>query len=49
MKKCKTAVIVYDYGFINGGAAKVAVESALGLRKRGIEVVYFSAVSLVPF
>lgn len=44
MKKCKTAVIVYDYGFINGGAAKVAVESALGLRKRGIEVVYFSAV-----
>lgn len=44
MKNCETAVIVYDYGFINGGAAKVAINSALELKKKGLEIFYFSAV-----
>ena len=47
VKKCKTVVIVYDYGFMNGGAAKVAIKSALGLCKKGIRVIYFSAVGPV--
>lgn len=47
VNNCKTAVIVYDYAFINGGASKVAIKTALGLRKRGIKVIYFSAVGPV--
>ena len=37
-------IIVCDYAFTNGGAEKVAIESALGLAAKGINVIYFSAV-----
>lgn len=33
-------VILNDHGFINGGAAKVAIESALWLRSRGLGVSF---------
>lgn len=38
-------IIVYDYAHINGGAALIAIQSALGLADRGNKVTYFSAVS----
>lgn len=37
-------VIVADHAYINGGQAKVAIESAKGLAGRGYHVVYFAAV-----
>ena len=37
-------IIVSDYAHINGGQAKVSIESALGLAARGHKVEYFSAV-----
>ncbi|GJE18092.1 glycosyltransferase family 4 protein [Methylobacterium marchantiae] len=37
-------IIVADHSFINGGQAKVAIESALGLAARGNRIVFFSAV-----
>jgi glycosyltransferase involved in cell wall biosynthesis len=37
-------VIVADHAYINGGQAKVAIESAKGLAGRGYQVVYFAAV-----
>lgn len=40
----KRVVVVYDYGSINGGAAQVAIASALGLQRAGLEVDYFCAV-----
>lgn len=33
-------VIVSDFGSVNGGAAKVAIESARGLAEAGVEVVF---------
>ena len=38
-------ILVYDFGHINGGAAQVAISSALALKKVGNNVVYFCAVS----
>ncbi|HEY0164118.1 MAG TPA: hypothetical protein VGB39_01965, partial [Sphingomicrobium sp.] len=29
-----------DHGFINGGQAKVAIESALQLKSRGLDVIF---------
>ncbi|MCJ2013995.1 glycosyltransferase family 4 protein [Methylobacterium sp. J-076] len=40
-------VIVADHGAINGGQAKVAIESALGLAARGYAVTLFAAVGPV--
>ena len=40
----KYVVIVNDFGHINGGAAKVAITSALGLSRTGYQVIYFCAV-----
>ena len=37
-------VLVVDHAFINGGQAKVALDSALGLRARGHDVTVFAAV-----
>lgn len=45
-KKISNVVIVYDYAFINGGAAKVAIKSAIGLCGK-VNVVFFSAVAPV--
>ena len=37
-------VIVYDQAYISGGAAKIAIFSAVELKKQGHRVIYFSAV-----
>jgi glycosyltransferase involved in cell wall biosynthesis len=37
-------VIVADHAYVNGGQAKVAIESAKGLARRGHHVIYFAAV-----
>ncbi len=43
----KSAVIVCDHAYINGGQAKVAIDTALTLRERGLEVTVFSGVGPV--
>lgn len=40
-------VIVSDFGSVNGGAAKVAIESAYGLAEAGVEVVFACAIGPV--
>lgn len=40
-------VVAYDYGHVNGGAAKVAIGGAIGLAGRGHRVTYFSPVGPV--
>lgn len=40
-------IVVYDYAFINGGAAKVAIRSAVGLSDEGYHVSYYCAVGPV--
>src|SRR3546814_16169108 len=37
-------VIVSEFGNINGGAAKVAITSAVGLAERGVEVLFVCAI-----
>lgn len=41
------AVIVSDFGSVNGGAAKVAIESARGLADAGVEIVFACAIGPV--
>lgn len=38
-------IIVYDFGSINGGAAQVAISSAVALKDAGNNIVYFCAVA----
>ncbi len=40
-------VVTYDYGHVNGGAAKVAIAGAVGLAGRGHRVAYFAPVGPV--
>lgn len=40
-------IVVNDHAHINGGAAKVAIDSAKGLARRGHEVAFFAAVGPV--
>lgn len=42
-----TVVIVYDFASINGGQARVAIESAIGLKQAGHRPIYFAAVGPV--
>ena len=42
-----TVVIIADYAHVNGGAARIALESAKGLAARGHDVVLFTAVGPV--
>ena len=44
MPSVKNIVIVNDFGSINGGAAQVAIHTALGLAWLGYRVYYFCAV-----
>ena len=39
----KNIIVVYDYAEINGGAAKVAIQSAIALSKKNFNVYYFAA------
>ena len=43
----RSVVVLNDFGTINGGASKVAIESAYGLARRGHAVTYFCAVGPV--
>jgi glycosyltransferase involved in cell wall biosynthesis len=38
-----TIVICADHAYVNGGQAKVAIESALGLKAHGARVIFFAA------
>ncbi|KUL96252.1 hypothetical protein DK26_05130 [Bosea sp. WAO] len=40
-------VVVSDFGAVNGGAAKVAIESARGLAELGVDVVFACAIGPV--
>ena len=40
-------LIFNDYAYIEGGAGKVAIESAIKLAEKGHEVIFFSAVGPV--
>lgn len=40
-------IVVYDFGFVNGGAAQVAISSALALKAAGHHVTYLCAVGPV--
>jgi glycosyltransferase involved in cell wall biosynthesis len=42
-----TVVILVDHGHVSGGQAKVALESALGLKQAGARVIFFCAVGPV--
>ena len=43
MRTLKHVVIVNDHAHINGGQAKVAIESAIALKQAGLGVTFFSA------
>lgn len=43
----KNVVIVCDYGYIEGGAARIAHETAIALKQNGYNVVFFCAVGPV--
>ena len=40
----KQIIVVSDFANVNGGAAKVAIDSSIGLVRRGVDVCFFSAV-----
>lgn len=40
-------MVINDYAFVEGGAGKVAIESAIGLAETGNDVTFFSAVGPV--
>jgi len=44
MKDNLNIIIVNDFSYIEGGASKVAIKSAIELKKAGYNVVFFSAV-----
>lgn len=46
-KSSYAVVIVADHATVNGGQAKVAIESAISLKKAGHRSIYFSAASQV--
>ena len=41
--KVKNVIVVYDCAFVNGGAAKVAIQSAIGLSRK-FHVCFFATV-----
>lgn len=47
MKEVKDILIIHEYGSINGGASKVAIQSAIELANQGYRVTYFCACSPV--
>lgn len=46
-REALTIVICSDFGGITGGQAKVAIESAIGLKKHGHRVIFFAATGPV--
>ena len=43
MRQLRRVIVVNDFAAINGGQAKVAIESARGLARTGLEVDFFAA------
>ena len=43
----KNVIVVTDYGYIEGGAGRVAHDTALSLKKQGLRVLFFCAVAPV--
>ena len=39
-----TVVVLADFAFVNGGAGRIALDSAKGLARRGHDVILFTAV-----
>ncbi len=37
-------ILLNDFGFVNGGAAQVAITEALGLADLGVEGIYFCGI-----
>ena len=44
-KKVENVVIVNDFNYTQGGASKVAIDTARLLNKSGLKVYFFSAVN----
>ncbi len=42
-----TVVIVSDFAYVNGGAARIAVDTAVGVAGKGIRTIFFAAVGPV--
>lgn len=40
----QTIIVVYDQAYISGGAAKIAISTAVALKKQGYRVIFFSAL-----
>lgn len=47
MNGTETIIIVNDFGSVNGGAAQVAISSAIDLAERGYKVIYYCGVGPV--
>lgn len=43
--KVKTVIIVNDFNYTQGGASKVAIDTAKALKEKGLNVIFFSAVN----
>ena len=43
----RNVIVVCDYGYVEGGAARIACETALALSARGLKVTFFCAVGPV--
>ena len=42
-----TVVVVSDFAYVNGGAARIAVDTAVGVAGKGIRTIFFAAVGPV--
>ncbi|MCC3246927.1 glycosyltransferase family 4 protein [Methylocystis sp. WRRC1] len=47
MSEPLTVVVCVDHGSITGGQAKVAIESAIGMKRAGLRVIFFAAAAPV--
>lgn len=43
--KIKNVIIINDFNYVQGGASKVAIDTAKALKDSGINVIFFSAVN----
>ena len=43
--RIKNVVIINDFNYVQGGASKVAIDTAKLLKNEGIKVYFFSAVN----
>lgn len=41
----KTVIIVNDFNYVQGGASKIAIDTARILKEDGLNVIFFSAVN----